>query len=262
MSYPQALLSTNQTHLENFLESLKGTENFSGLPNDLQRYFASIAELDTKAQGLGRQLDTTTDEFLRMANHQVKTSRVGDGGKEMIVEPTVQQLGDIRHQQWQHYHLSNEKIIICDQAIAMVKTFIGRLDVDSKNLEVELGPDAVSDMMEPTTARQHMHPSKGKPGKKMNRNDAPPEAPILPFVATSMGVPRKQQQQLDQAQAAERAANENSGEPVYCTCRQVSFGEMVGCDNDACRYEWFHYACVGLKRPPKGKWYCADCRTR
>jgi hypothetical protein len=38
--------------------------------------------------------------------------------------------------------------------------------------------------------------------------------------------------------------------------RQVSFGEMVACDNADCPYEWFHYACVQLDAPPKGDWLC------
>ena len=49
-------------------------------------------------------------------------------------------------------------------------------------------------------------------------------------------------------------------EPLYCICRRVSYGQMVGCDNDDCKYEWFHYDCVGLKSQPPGKWYCQDCR--
>jgi hypothetical protein len=27
---------------------------------------------------------------------------------------------------------------------------------------------------------------------------------------------------------------------------QVSFGSMVGCENEDCRFEWFHLECVGL----------------
>ena len=50
-------------------------------------------------------------------------------------------------------------------------------------------------------------------------------------------------------------------EPRYCICNQVSFGEMVGCDNKDCAIEWFHYACVGIEEPPKGKWYCQDCEA-
>lgn len=48
-------------------------------------------------------------------------------------------------------------------------------------------------------------------------------------------------------------------EPTYCYCNQVSFGEMVGCDNPECSIEWFHYPCVGLAAPPPGKWFCPDC---
>ncbi|SPP77906.1 inhibitor of growth protein 3 [Drosophila guanche] len=48
-------------------------------------------------------------------------------------------------------------------------------------------------------------------------------------------------------------------EPRYCTCNQVSYGDMVACDNDACPFEWFHYPCVGITQPPKGKWFCPKC---
>ncbi|ABN66199.1 predicted protein [Scheffersomyces stipitis CBS 6054] len=54
----------------------------------------------------------------------------------------------------------------------------------------------------------------------------------------------------------------NTGEPTYCYCNQVSFGEMVGCDGDDCKREWFHLPCIGFKNPPKGKWYCDDCLVK
>jgi len=49
-------------------------------------------------------------------------------------------------------------------------------------------------------------------------------------------------------------------EPTYCLCDQVSYGEMIGCDNDLCPIEWFHFNCVQLSCKPKGKWYCPKCR--
>jgi len=51
----------------------------------------------------------------------------------------------------------------------------------------------------------------------------------------------------------------DSDEQKYCYCNQVSYGEMIACDNNDCDIEWFHYDCVGLKMPPKGKWYCDEC---
>jgi len=48
-------------------------------------------------------------------------------------------------------------------------------------------------------------------------------------------------------------------EPTYCFCNQVSYGEMVACDNPNCKIEWYHIGCVGVKELPKGKWYCPSC---
>ena len=53
--------------------------------------------------------------------------------------------------------------------------------------------------------------------------------------------------------------NYDPSAPRYCICNQVSYGDMVACDNEDCPYEWFHYPCVGIDGPPKGKWYCPTC---
>lgn len=51
---------------------------------------------------------------------------------------------------------------------------------------------------------------------------------------------------------------------LYCLCQRVSFGEMIACDNDDCRFEWFHWSCVGITGSPKDNevWYCPDCAPR
>lgn len=51
----------------------------------------------------------------------------------------------------------------------------------------------------------------------------------------------------------------DASQPRYCLCQNVSYGEMVACDNTECPIEWFHFACVGLTEQPKGKWYCPEC---
>ena len=54
-------------------------------------------------------------------------------------------------------------------------------------------------------------------------------------------------------------------EPRYCLCGDVSWGTMIGCDNeDSCEKEWFHLSCVGLDDlpPRRTKWYCPDCRRK
>ncbi|CAB3252025.1 unnamed protein product [Arctia plantaginis] len=58
------------------------------------------------------------------------------------------------------------------------------------------------------------------------------------------------------------AREAREGESVYCYCRcpydEVS--EMIACDAEGCPIEWFHFECVGIMVPPKGKWYCPECR--
>lgn len=49
---------------------------------------------------------------------------------------------------------------------------------------------------------------------------------------------------------------------TYCWCNGDDIGRMVACENSTCPKEWFHFQCVGLKRKPRGKWYCSDsCRN-
>ena len=87
-------------------------------------------------------------------------------------------------------------------------------------------------------------------------------------------------------------------EPKYCICNQVSYGDMIGCDNEdvraltppprarpppaaldddhcgtaaaqvpnvshmpllQCKVEWFHYPCVNISAPAPDEWQCPDC---
>lgn len=55
---------------------------------------------------------------------------------------------------------------------------------------------------------------------------------------------------------------DGSDDKKYCLCHNVSYGDMVACDNDDCPYEWFHWSCVGLKSEPNGTWYCPECSEK
>ncbi|KAF8914323.1 hypothetical protein CPB84DRAFT_1758980 [Gymnopilus junonius] len=46
---------------------------------------------------------------------------------------------------------------------------------------------------------------------------------------------------------------------LYCLCHKQSYGDMIGCDNPDCPYQWFHISCVGVKTPLPDKWYCPVC---
>ncbi|XP_066996164.2 uncharacterized protein [Anabrus simplex] len=48
----------------------------------------------------------------------------------------------------------------------------------------------------------------------------------------------------------------------YCQCPYDEVSEMIACDGKECTIEWFHFECVGIMVPPKGKWFCPDCRKK
>ncbi|CCH44107.1 Inhibitor of growth protein 5 [Wickerhamomyces ciferrii] len=100
--------------------------------------------------------------------------------------------------------------------------------------------------------------STSRPQKRQRNEDSKTPDPkiesVIPNASSNLKISTK-------APKVENNANEEENE-LYCFCQRVSFGEMVGCDNDDCKFEWFHYECVGLKEPPKGKWYCSDCIER
>ena len=47
---------------------------------------------------------------------------------------------------------------------------------------------------------------------------------------------------------------------TWCLCQDKEDGKMIACDNSDCPFVWFHYACVGIKRKPKGMWFCPKCK--
>jgi hypothetical protein len=47
---------------------------------------------------------------------------------------------------------------------------------------------------------------------------------------------------------------------VYCTCKKPKADDLIGCDSDTCKVEWFHIECVGLKEVPTGQWFCDECK--
>ncbi|CAB5377676.1 unnamed protein product [Rhizophagus irregularis] len=99
----------------------------------------------------------------------------------------------------------------------------------------------------PAASRNHGEKEREKPNKRKKENSKNSK--------TKATVTTEKTNDDTQA-AADMPIDPN--EPVYCYCQQVSWGEMVACDNNECEIEWFHYPCVSLKAQPKGKWYCPD----
>lgn len=93
-------------------------------------------------------------------------------------------------------------------------------------------------------------------------NSATMQSPALEAAADPKSNPQSSRASsiVPEEQSQEVESDEDGDEPRYCYCNQVSFGNMIACDNDSCPREWFHLPCVNLDRAPSGrtKWFCSD----
>ena len=87
-----------------------------------------------------------------------------------------------------------------------------------------------------------------------------------PSTSTKRTKKKRKGKKSDDKQQKNKSSNENLNnddsdtEIRYCFCKQLSFGEMVLCDNEQCTIQWFHFECVDLTTKPRGRWYCPNCR--
>lgn len=57
-----------------------------------------------------------------------------------------------------------------------------------------------------------------------------------------------------------RSAISSASAGTFCYCRGPKQEKMLASDGKNCKYGWFHYSCIGIKRAPKQKeWFCDDC---
>jgi hypothetical protein len=89
---------------------------------------------------------------------------------------------------------------------------------------------------------------------------AAPAAGAITGRKRSMSKRRKSSQQRQ----TQKDETEEEEEETYCICKEISYGEMICCDNNECKIQWFHFGCVGLKIKPKRglNWYCSDCKNQ
>lgn len=105
--------------------------------------------------------------------------------------------------------------------------------------------EAASARSRPSRAGDGSHP----PAKRSHKKGASAAAAAAMAVAAQQAAAEGDRSTQDDE---EEDADIDGDEPRYCYCNNVSYGEMVACDADGCKREWFHLECVGLKVAPKG----------
>lgn len=155
--------------------------------------------------------------------------------------------------------IADEKVALAVQAYDLVDAHIQQLDQYLKKFDEDLRRERDTMAASGTSPTLDNNVKAGRSGETSNRGRKKTRLATATAAASASATA---------AAAAATAANSTSmeldlpvdpNEPTYCFCNQVSYGEMVACDNPDCKIEWFHYGCVGLKEQPKGKWYCSDC---
>lgn len=265
---------TSALYLEHYLDGLEH------LPNELKRNFTLMRELDSRAQGMMKSIDEKANEFMKQLVN-TKETFPDDVKKEKL--RTIQELFNKAKE------LGDDKVQLAIQTYELVDKHIRRLDSDLARFEGEIqdktlnvrekseeavtkkggGRKKVKDAKN-TAKKKRAHSSEDE-GRAAGASGAGGGGAGGGASANGKGKNNKKQKKNaeldDSAQEGGQQPHPSDvldmpvdpNEPTYCLCHQVSYGEMIGCDNLDCPIEWFHFACVGLTTKPKGKWFCPKC---
>ncbi|KAM9325180.1 inhibitor of growth protein 4 isoform 3-T3 [Gastrophryne carolinensis] len=235
-------------YLEHYLDSIEN------LPFELQRNFQLMRDLDQRTEDLKRHIDRLSSQY--MSNARTLSS-----------EEKLQLLRQVQEAYGKCKEFGDDKVQLAMQTYEMVDKHIRRLDTDLARFEADLKEKHIE------SSDYDSCSSKGKKSKSQKEKKTPK---VKSKVKNSDDEATKSgQKKIKLVQTAEYGTPANNftkvhpsdvldmpvdpNEPTYCLCHQVSYGEMIGCDNPDCSIEWFHFACVGLATKPRGKWYCPRC---
>uniref|UniRef100_A0A3Q2ZPD5 Inhibitor of growth protein n=1 Tax=Kryptolebias marmoratus TaxID=37003 RepID=A0A3Q2ZPD5_KRYMA len=219
-------------YLEHYLDSIEN------LPCELQRNFTLMRDLDNRTEEKKAEIDKLAEEYIANV-------------KNLASEQRVEHLQKIQNAYSKCKEFSDDKVQLAMQTYEMVDKHIRRLDADLARFENELKEKLELSSYESTDGRalksKEKRGSRGR-GRKGSDEDSPKKKKMKNSEAL---LPMQPSDVLDMPV--------DPNEPTYCLCHQVSYGEMIGCDNLDCPIEWFHFACVDLATKPKGKWFCPRC---
>ncbi|XP_045042655.2 inhibitor of growth protein 1 [Desmodus rotundus] len=223
----------------------------SGHPRNICHYEEILKELDEYYEKFKRETDGTQK---RRVLHCIQRALIRS-----------QELGD-------------EKIQIVSQMVELVENRTRQVDSHVELFEAHQEVNdttghsgkAGQDKSKNETITQAEKPNNKRSRRQRNNENRENAANNHDHDDITSGTPKEKKAKASKKKKRSKAKAEREAspadlpidpnEPTYCLCNQVSYGEMIGCDNDECPIEWFHFSCVGLNHKPKGKWYCPKCR--
>nr|XP_048676530.1 inhibitor of growth protein 4 isoform X2 [Caretta caretta] len=229
-----------------------GIEN---LPFELQRNFQLMRDLDQRTEDLKSEIDKLATEYITNARTLSSEEKLGLLKQIQEAYAKCKEFGD-------------DKVQLAMQTYEMVDKHIRRLDTDLARFEADLKEKQIESSDYDSSSSKGKKKGRAQKEKKAARarskgKNSDEEAPKMAqkklklVRTTEYGMPSVTFGNVHPSDVLDMPVDPN--EPTYCLCHQVSYGEMIGCDNPDCSIEWFHFACVGLTTKPRGKWFCPRC---
>lgn len=260
-------------YLEDYLEMIEH------LPAELRDRFTEMREQDLSVQNRVDSLEERQKNFFsNCAKNKLKGSEKED-------------YESIRKEYQKVIEDASEKVQLAEDSYSLVDKYMRKLDQELLKFKLELEADnrGITEILEKHSLEMDQ-PGLGVGGSSLKENRHPKkhETDVTSFNENNLDI-HANESNVDQMllttsfvmggsnsptteellSGGNRSGTGSGGtpeqewydpsEPRYCICNQVSYGDMVACDNEDCPYEWFHYPCVGIEAPPKGKWYCPTC---
>ncbi|XP_031573130.1 inhibitor of growth protein 1-like [Actinia tenebrosa] len=247
-----ASIDTSITHassLENFLEFTEC------LPDDIQRSITQMRELDRQYQERLKEIERLMNSYQKERDSAMKRKYLIQIQRRLVKS---QEYGD-------------EKLQLVGHIMEVVENRSRQVEIDMEHLDTYRNDDMPTQIIKhevPVSMIEDIPVIKTEKTKRNRRQRNHDKHDSETGGGSSGGADNQKPVKKKAKVSRKKAKNQNSpqpdipidpNEPTYCLCKQVSFGEMIGCDNDNCPIEWFHFQCVGLTNKPKGKWYCPKC---
>ncbi|CAH1731004.1 inhibitor of growth protein 5-like isoform X1 [Aphis gossypii] len=268
-------------YLEHYLDSLES------LPVELQRNFTLMRDLDSRTQTLMCNIDKLADDYLSNVKGYAPDK------KSEALTSIQRQFNKAKEYGDDKVQLAIQTYELVDKHIRKLDSDLARFEAEIQDKSI-----GATRNIEGNSQKQGCKKTKDKDTRKKNltseeelasNNTVKKKQLKKGVVKTTSAAPSKARfinvvtKSINPANIVTSVTLENSSltgalvdagsshstevldmpvdpnEPTYCLCNQVSYGEMIGCDNPDCPIEWFHFACVKLTTKPKGKWFCPKC---
>ncbi|TSO05410.1 Intermediate filament family orphan 1 [Bagarius yarrelli] len=210
-------------YLEHYLDSIEN------LPFELQRNFQLMRDLDQRTEDLKGQIDSLARDYT--ANARTLSS-----------EQKLSLLRQIQQSYGKCKEFGDDKVQLAMQTYEMVDKHIRRLDTDLARFEADLKEKQIeSTDYDSTSSKGNKSDLRGPKEKKVSRtrskvknsdDDCSPKSgqkKVKLTQTSEFSSPAVNFGNVHPSDVLDMPVDPN--EPTYCLCHQVSYGEMIGCDN-------------------------------